>query len=171
MPRSHASTLSSVLLALATTGCFTAPTLSGTTQEVLAAFEVIDADPNDDVAQIYEVGDNLPAYSIQTTWYDYDFLTINCTLTYEVEEAALTWDDTGPDGIVEEGDLIYRTFSLTEGDAILDCDNVDAVTITGEDTQNLLEAVEGMYDLGLVPVSVWVGGKQTSTGTLELVEL
>ena len=170
MPRPHASALSSVLLVLVATGCFTAPTISGTTQEVLATFEIVDAAPDDGIDQTYAVGDMLPAWSIQTTWYDDDFLTINCTLTYEVAASALTLDDTGSDGIVEAGELVHRTISLTEGDATLDCDNVDAVTITGENTQNILEAVEGMYDLGLVPVSVWVGGKQTSTGSLELVE-
>jgi len=157
------------IIAIVASGCFTAPTLTGTTQAVVATWEVYDASPDDCEDQTYAVGDTMPAFVIKADWIDRDgLLTFDCTLSQEVVPSALTLADTGEDGILEVGDTVTRTFSMNDQDATLDCGSV-SYDIPGEDVHDILAIIEGMYDLGVVPVSIWMGGSEAGTGSLEYV--
>ena len=164
----HTALPASIIATLAT-GCFTAPTVTGTTRAVVATWEVYDGSPDDCEDQTYEVGDTLPPFVIKADWIDDDgLLNIYCTLSQEVVPSALTLADTGEDGILEVGDTVTRTFSMSDHDATLDCGNV-SYDIPGEDVHDILAIIEGMYDMGVVPVSIWMGGSEASTGSLEYV--
>ena len=163
------STLPAAIVSIVASGCFTAPTVTGTTQAVVATWEVYDATPDDCEDQTYAVGDTLPSFVLKADWIDNSGpLNIYCTLSQEVVPSALTLADTGDDGILEAGDSVSRTFSMSDQDATLDCISV-SYDIPGADVHSILEIIEGVYDVGVVPVSIWMNGEESSTASLAYV--
>ena len=159
------SVLSSICTVLSM-GCFSAPQITGTTQEVVATFTVVDADPDDGRDTEYEVGDSLPEYSLQTELLESGLsgtLVVHCTLTQQVQPSPITSDDTGPDGVVAAGETVTRTFSLTQGDSVWDCGDGETTT-SGEQTERILEIIAG--ESGVIPVTIWVGDSLAGSASL-----
>lgn len=165
-------TMMLALLGLTCAGCFSAPAITGTTQEVVATFTVFDGSPDDGESPRYEVGDKLPAYSLRTGISASGLsgtLTVTCTLTVELQPDALTLEDTGSDGEVGEGDTVTRTFALTDKSGVWDCGGNQTDTITGEAMDSALSSIAG--ESGVVPVTVWFGDSLAGEGSLTYVGL
>ena len=164
------SALPCVPVFLLLTGCFSAPSISGSTQEVVATFSVVDGDPEDDESPEYGVGDSLPVFTLVSELTATGLsgtLTVTCTLSVEITPSDLTADDTGSDGVIGVDETVTRTFSLTDELAVWDCGNEDVWTLTGDELDSVLEVLAG--DAGSVPVSVWVGDSRSGGGSLTYV--